>query len=215
MPLFRSYHQFPTTLYLTATRALSYSSSLTFRNALFKVFNNSQLIKSSTILTTRLRTSRDTNRAFLRVSRFPARNVGSRVASLERESRGWFGCFRKTRESGWPLESALPLTRRDPLLWQQLGCSAGRRTCEECRQDPLEAVAAAGVERAQRRVTQEAAMKTKGGGKSGHPARSFSQQLDVFHAASDRPVEMFEGTRLGVDLFRSKYASRRSSQSKR
>lgn len=72
-----------------------------------------------------------------------------------------------------------------------------------------------GVERAQRRVTQEAAMKTKGGGKSGHPARSFSQQLDVFHAASDRPVEMFEGTRLGVDLFRSKYASRRSSQSKR
>lgn len=110
------------------------------------------------------------------------------------------------RESGWPLESALPLTRRDPLLWQQLGCSAGRRTCEECRQDPLEAVAAAGVERAQRRVTQEAARKTKGGGKNGHPARCFSQQLDVFHAASDRPVKMFERTRLGVDLFRSNYS---------
>lgn len=125
------------------------------------------------------------------------------------------GGFRETRESGWPLESALPLTRRDPLLWQQLGCSVGRRTCEECRQDPLEAAAAAGVERAQRRVTQEAARKTKGGGKNGHPARSFSQQLDVFHAASDRPVKMLERTRLGVDLFRSNYASHRSFQSER
>lgn len=79
---------------------------------------------------------------------------------------------------------ALPSTRFDPLLCQQLGCSAEsadvRRVSPETMRRGWSVLNGVWHRKRQR--------KTKGGGKNGHPAGSFSQELGVFHVGEKRSL---------------------------
>lgn len=99
---------------------------------------------------------------------------------------------------------ALPSTRFDPLLCQQLGCSVESADVRRVSPGTMRrgwSVLNGVWHRKQQR-------KTKGGGKNGHPAGSFSQELGVFHA--ERTIacgNLGRGLWVGVDLDSSRCAT--------